>query len=60
MLSIGITCYGSPEVGKISFVYGRFPGEGNVNPLQYFFLENSMTEEPGGLQSMWSQRVGHN
>ena len=49
MLSIGITCYGSPEVGKISFVYGRFPGEGNVNPLQYFFLENSMAEEPGGL-----------
>ena len=21
---------------------GRFPGEGNGNPLQYFYLENSM------------------
>ena len=31
---------------------GRSPGEGNGNPLQYF-------EEPGGLQSMESQRVGH-
>ena len=37
---------------------GRSPGEGNVYPLQYSFLENS-TEEPGGLQSMGSQRVGH-
>ena len=38
---------------------GRSPGEENGNPLQYFCLENSWTEEPGGLQSMWSQRVGH-
>ena len=29
------------------------------NPLQYPCLENPMTEEPGGLQSMGSQRVGH-
>ena len=36
---------------------GRFPGEGNGYPLQYFCLGNSM--EPGGLQSMGSQRVGH-
>ena len=36
------------------------PGEGNVNPLQYSCLENPMDrEEPGGLQSMGSQRVGH-
>ena len=28
---------------------GRFPGEGNGNPLQYSCLENAMTEEPGGL-----------
>ena len=34
---------------------GRFPGEGNGNPLQYSYLENPMTEEPGGLQSMGSQ-----
>ena len=39
---------------------GRFPGEGNGNPLQYFCLENHMD---GGawcrLLSMGSQRVGH-
>ena len=38
---------------------GRSPGEGNSNPLQYSGLENPMTEEPGGLQSMGSHRVGH-
>ena len=38
---------------------GRFPGEGDSNPLQYSCLENSWAEEPGGLQSMESQRVGH-
>ena len=36
---------------------GRSPGEGNCNPLQYSCLENSMAEEPGGLQSMGWQRV---
>ena len=39
---------------------GRSPGEGNGNPLQYSCLGNLMEEEPGGLQSMGSQRVGHN
>ena len=38
---------------------GRSPGIGNGNPLQYSCLENSMTEKSGGLQSMGSQRVGH-
>ena len=38
---------------------GRSSGEGNGNPLQYSYLENSVTEEPGGLQSMGLQRVGH-
>jgi len=28
---------------------GRFPGEGNGNPLQYSCLENSMDRGPGGL-----------
>ena len=32
---------------------------GNGNPLQYSCLENPWTEEPGGLQSMESQKVGH-
>ena len=36
---------------------GRFPGEGNDNPLQYFCLEIPWTEESGRLQSMGSQRV---
>ena len=29
-----------------------------ATPLQYSCLENFRTEEPGGLQSMGSQRVG--
>ena len=28
---------------------GRPPGEGKRNPFQYFRLENSTMEEPGGL-----------
>ena len=36
-----------------------FPGEGNGYPLQHPCLENSMGGEPGGLQTMGSQRVGH-
>ena len=35
-------------------------GVGNGNPLQYSCLENSVDREPGGLQSMVSQRVGRN
>ena len=31
---------------------GRFPGGGNGIPIQYYFLENSMAEEAGRLQSM--------
>ena len=40
---------------------GRFPGEGNGNPLQYSCLENPM--DAGAwcrLLSMGSQRVRHN
>ena len=36
---------------------GRSPGVGNGNSFQY---SCPWTEEPGGLQSMGSQRVGHN
>ena len=40
---------------------GRSPGERNGYLLQYSCLENSMErEEPGRLQSMGLQRVGHN
>ena len=39
---------------------GRSTGEGDGKPLQYSCLENPMTEEPGGLQSMGLQKVRHN
>ena len=35
-------------------------GEGNCNPLQYSCWKIPWTEEPGGLQSIGSLRVGHN
>ena len=38
---------------------GRYHGEGNGNPLQYSCLEIPCIEEPGRLQSIGSQRVGH-
>ena len=38
---------------------GRSPGAGHGNPLQYSCLENPMDRGPGRLQSMGSQRVGH-
>ena len=49
------TCHAG-DLGSISRL-GRSPGEGNGYPLQYSCLENSMDKEPGGLQSMGSQRV---
>ena len=36
---------------------GRASGEGNGNPLGILAWRISWTEEPGGLQSMGSQRV---
>ena len=38
---------------------GRSPGVGNGNPLQYARWEIPWTEEPGGLQSIGSERVRH-
>ena len=38
----------------------RYQGEGNGNPLQYFYVENPWTEELSRLQSMELQRFGHN
>ena len=35
--------------------WGRAPGVGSSNPLQYLAQKIPWTEEPGGLQSMWSQ-----
>ena len=49
------------NVGDLALipVSGRSPGEENGNLLQYSCLENPWTEEPGGLQSTGSQRVGY-
>ena len=39
---------------------GSSPEEGIGNPLQYSCLENPLdTQQPGGLESMELQRVGH-
>ena len=38
---------------------GRSSGGGHGNLLWYFHLENPVDKEPGGLQSIGSQRVGH-
>ena len=52
----------NPHAGDVSSIpgWGRSPGGGSGNRLQYSCLGNSGTEEPGGLQSMGSQGVGHN
>ena len=39
---------------------GRSPGEGSGNSRQYSYLGNPTEKKPGRLQSMGSQRVGHN
>ena len=38
---------------------GLVSGGGHGNPFQYSCLQNPMQEEFGGLQSIGSQRVGH-
>ena len=38
---------------------GRSPGEGNGNPLSILAWRIPWAEEPGELQSMGLQRVGH-
>ena len=43
------------DLGSISGS-GRFPGEGNGNPLQYFCLKFPWTEDLGRLQSMELQK----
>ena len=49
---------GVRDVGLVPEL-GRSPGGGHGNPLKYFCLENPMEVEPDGLQSIGSQRVGH-
>ena len=45
---------------SIKWQVGRLYRQGNGTPLQYLAWKIPWTEEPGGLQSMGSERVGHN
>ena len=49
------------DAGDMGLVPGseRSPGEGNGKSLQYSSWEISWAEEPGGLQSLGSLRVGY-
>ena len=55
-----VSAYNAGDQGSIPGS-GRSPGEGHGNPLQYYCLATlkPRTEELGRLQSMGSQRVGH-
>ena len=41
-------------------VLGRYPGEGNATHSSILAWRIPQTEEPGGLQSIGSQRIKHN
>ena len=49
------------NVGDVGSVLGlgRSPGEGNDKTLSTVAWKMSWTEEPGRLQSMGLQRIGH-
>ena len=51
------------SVGDLSLIpgLGRYPGVGNGCPPTPVFLpgKSPWTEDPGGLQSIGSQRIGH-
>ena len=57
--SISFNCESTCNVGDLGSIpgSGRSLGEGNGNLLQYSCLRIPRTEEPGGLQTMGSQRV---
>ena len=40
--------------------WGRSPGGGHDNPLQYSCLENPWTEKAGALKAIGSHRIEHN
>ena len=66
MSEIGVLRFSGGLAGKESACnagdLGLSPGEGNGYPLTWSILAWRIlwTEEPGGLQSMRSQTVGHN
>ena len=47
------------DAGNVGLIpeLGRFPGVGSGNTLWCSCLDIPWAEEPGGLQSMWLQRV---
>ena len=51
----------SANIGHMGSISGsgKSPGEGNVNPLQYFAWEIPGTEKPGRVHPIESQRVRH-
>ena len=52
------SAYNAGDLGSIPGS-GRSPGEGNGTHSSIHAWKIPWTEEPGGLQSMGSQRVGH-
>ena len=61
---VGYSPWGHEESDRTEQLHFHFSlsciGEGNGNPLQYSGLENPHgQEEPGGLQSTGTQKVGH-
>ena len=52
------SAYNAEDLGLIPGLE-RSPGEGNGYPLQYSCLRIPWTEEPGGIQSMELERIGH-
>ena len=56
------SAYNAGHTGNVHSVPGfrRSPGSGLSNPLCILALRIPYREEPGGLQSIVLQRVGHN
>jgi len=50
--------YNAVDLGWIP-VLGRSPGRGRGNPLSILAWKIPMWEEPGGLQYIGLQRIGH-
>ena len=46
------------DAGSVPML-GRSPGGRHGNPLHIIAWRTPWTEEPGELQSLWSQIVGH-
>ena len=52
----------SGDAGDMGSIPGleRFPRDGHGKPFPILAWRIPRTEEPGSLESMWSQRVRHN